>query len=519
MKRKTLKKYVSLLAILVTLSAGMQFMPVEAGSSDIVVDSATYTDELDNSVWNNPDGDIVIDKDVIVFENSSSDVTRLITRKVVEATTEIKELVKVETSMQFTNLPEGETFALALGVKRIESMQGEPGNVELGFSNNGGLSASLIYYNEDGDAVTLGQLTKCGSLKGKVSVEAVINTDKMMTVTVNGKKLWTVELPVSGEGRIGFLQTGSCGVKLSGLRIVSHLYDAPENCDIYEDFESGDFNANLLSAKMRGASYVCWPSGTAVKKEGDNTVFRYTNAGECYIATKYMYSNFEISFDVPYLQRENVLDEQGNLVTAMSNRFGISYGGEASDFDYAGYTDAVTDVIWFMTYSTITSEKTGYTVDAAAAGYPFFAKTCDKGFSVKMAMQDSVVTVYMKWLDETEYTEVYKYQVSTSTPTGYLHIWTNGPTNMSIDNLKIVNKDINPKLVRVDHKTSIVEDPGDYDYQPMKKVYKSESNNEGFNWYLVLPAVAGVCVLALVIVAVVSAAKNKKRRAGDKHEI
>lgn len=519
MKRNKITKVFSFLLAAIILSIGICNMPVEAGSSDIIIDSSTYAEGLDTSVWSNPDNDIIIEQNALVFKNDSSELTRLITKSEARATEEIDELVKAEATIQFTSLPKDETFSMALGVRGIETLQGDIGNIEIGFTNNGGLNAAITYYNEDCDAEVLVEAKKCGSLTGKNLVEVVITTSKVLTLTVNGKKICTTELPVSGEGRVGFLQTGSCGAKLSNVRIVSHLYDSPENCDIYEDFENGDFNANLITAKMRGASYVCWPSGTAIEEYNGSKVFKTTNAGETYIGTKYTYSNFEISFDVPFLQRQNVLDEDGNQVIAMSNRFGISYGGTASDFDYTGYTDAVTDVIWFNTTSTIASMKTAQTVDAAALGYPFFRKDCDKGFSIKMTMQDSVVTVYMKWMDENQYKEVFKYQTSSMTPNGYLHIWSDGPSNIAIDNLKIVNKDLSPKLTNVEFKTSVIDGPGDFDYQPMKKEYAPVQEEKGFNWYLILPIVAGVCVVTLGAVIGITTMKNKKRKVVDNHEV
>ncbi len=519
MKQNKVSKFFSLLLITAFLSAGIQCMPVEAGSSDIIIDETSYTEKLDNTVWNNPDGDITVKDKTLVFSDNSSEYTRLITKTAVKATAEVKEVVNVQSTLQFTKLPKGETFALALGIKKIESLQGDKGNIEISFANKGGLSASLIYYNDDGEAEVLGKATSCGSLTGKTSVEASVNTDKILTVSINEKKVWEVEVPASGEGRVGFLQTGSCGVKVSNVKIITHLYESPENCDINEDFETGGFNANLLTSKMQSASGMCWPSGTGIEDCEESKAFCFTNAGETYIGTKYTYSNFEISFDVPHLQRKNILDEEGNLVTSASNRFGISYGGVASDFDYVGYTDGVTDVVWFTNYSTINSMKSGAVVDAAALGYPFFGKECDKGFSVKMTMEDSVVTVYMKWIDESKYQEVFKYQLSTNTPTGYLHIWASGPSSMAIDNLKITNTDINPKLVDVDFASSIIEGPGDYDYQPMEKIYQTESKEDGFNWYLILLIVATVCVISLGIVASVVMAKNKKRRAGDTDEV
>ena len=155
MKKNKIKKALSFLLVMTVLSVGICYMPAEAGSSDIIIDSATYTEELDNAVWNNPDGDLVIDKGAIVFDNASSEFTRLITKTAVKATAEVSELVKAEATLQFTNLPANEKFAMALGVKRIESMQGDSGNVEITFANNGGLTVSVIYYNEDGEEVVL----------------------------------------------------------------------------------------------------------------------------------------------------------------------------------------------------------------------------------------------------------------------------------------------------------------------------------------------------------------------------
>ena len=514
MKRNKIGKVFSLLLVTAILSAGISAMPVEAGSSDIIIDATTYSEEFDNSVWNNPDSDLTISNGAIVFDNSSTDATRLITKTAVKSTAEVDEVVKAVATMQFTQLPENQKFAVALGVQRIESMQGEPGNVEITFANNGGLTASVIYYNEDGDATVLAAAKKCGSITSKITLEASVTANQKLSVKINDTQLFHIDIPVSGEGRIGFLQTGSCGLKLSNVKIISHLYDAPENSNIFEDFEKGCFNANLISSKMRGASYVCWPSGTSISEHDGSQVFKYNNAGECYIATKYKYSNFEMTFDIPYLQRDNILDENGNLVTARSNQFGISYGGEASDFDYAGYTDAVTDVIWFTSNSRITSMKSGNMVDLSSLGYPIYAKECDKGFSVKITMTNSVVKVFMKWLDEKEYKEVFTSQLSTKTPTGYLHLWTVGPTNMAIDNFKVKNTDKNPNLVAVDYKSSVIEGPGDYEYKPMEKVYQeAKEADSGFNWYLIPIIVAVVCVLSLgVVVSVISIKKKRERK-------
>ena len=175
----------SFLLVATFLLTGILSMSVEAGSSDIIIDSSTYAEELDNSVWNNPDSDLTISNNAIVFDNSSSDVTRLITKTAVKATAEVEELVKAQATMQFTSLPANERFVMALGVKKIESLQGEPGNVEITFANNGGLTVSVVYYNEDGDETVLAEAKKCGSVSSKISLEAVVTTNEKLSVKVN----------------------------------------------------------------------------------------------------------------------------------------------------------------------------------------------------------------------------------------------------------------------------------------------------------------------------------------------
>ena len=167
-------KRFSFLLVATFLLTGILSMPVEAGSSDIIIDASTYAEELDNSVWNNPDSDLTISNNTIVFDNSSSDVTRLITKTAVKATAEVEELVKAQATMQFTSLPANERFVMALGVKKIESLQGEPGNVEITFANNGGLTVSVVYYNEDGDELE--------SLSYAEAPEITVDTNKICKI-------------------------------------------------------------------------------------------------------------------------------------------------------------------------------------------------------------------------------------------------------------------------------------------------------------------------------------------------
>ena len=101
MKQNKITKVFSFLLVVTLLSAGIYHMPVEAGSSDIIIDSSTYAEGLDNSVWNNPDDDITIEQNTIVFGSTSSEFTRLITKTAVKGTAEVEELVKQNNNALF----------------------------------------------------------------------------------------------------------------------------------------------------------------------------------------------------------------------------------------------------------------------------------------------------------------------------------------------------------------------------------------------------------------------------------
>ena len=52
----------------------------EAGLSSVVLDDKTFEKELDTSLWNNPDEDVLIQGGSLLFPKSSTESTRLITK-------------------------------------------------------------------------------------------------------------------------------------------------------------------------------------------------------------------------------------------------------------------------------------------------------------------------------------------------------------------------------------------------------------------------------------------------------
>ena len=189
----------------------------------------------------------------------------------------------------------------------------------------------------------------------------------------------------------------------------------------------------------------------------------------------------------------------------------------AEPVNTGGYTNA-TDLIIFQGSSSVTSYNTKKSASAAEAGYPYFSSDCDKGFSVKISVIDSIITVGMKWIDEETFTDVFTYQVTEETPLGYVHIWTTASVaNLAIDNLKIENKDIDPVLTEVEFKDGKIDKPEDFAYKPMERIYK-EADKDTFNWYLIIIPVAAVCAIAIGATAITKVVKKKKKEGGMVHE-
>lgn len=519
MRKNRYVQFISFFLVYMMIAGNMYILPAKAGSSESIIGKASFEKELDTSIWNNPNSDILVEDGALIFPQESTDATSLITRTNAKNSGYNTELLKTEVQMQFKTLPQGETFAIVFGLGSVEALMGESGNVEVQFQNNDGLRVGVKAYDLDGNAVEVVKPTSCGAV-GKVKIEASISAERVLTLHVGGKNICQTELPVSGEGRIGFLQTGSCAVTVSDVLITTYEYDRPENCDIHEDFEGEAINSNLLTAKMVFPSNAYSPCRMVIEEIDGNRALCFQNTGPSYIGTMHKYSNFEITFDVVQLQRKDEKNEEGKVIRPRNTNIGISFGDELKDYSDYGYLTS-TDMLLLEGDSLVRSFKTEMTVSAKDKGYPYFSASKGRPFTVRMSVIDSIITLEIKWMDEEKFTEIMKYQLSGTTPTGYVHIWTTSTTaNFAIDNLSIVNKDKEPNLIEVDYKSALVVKPEDYSYEPMERVYQENNARTVFNVYYVIPAVATLCIIVLLITLSVehnSRTKNN-RREGDANE-
>lgn len=492
----------------------MCFSPfeAEAGLSRVVVDSTSYTEELNTAVWNIPEKDVTVQDGALYFSAESSKYTRLITKSMVQKSEESNELVSVSFNTKFQSMPENGEFILGFGLPTIESFSGEQGQVEVAFINKNGIQVAVRCFESAGEAINVIEPQSSGIRIGnQAKVAITIANDKTLTIKINGRNLASAVLPLDAEGSVGFFQTGECEAIISDLVISSSRYDRPENSNFTESFDGDSYNSNVLFSKGSPSAYV--PSVMSVESYEGNDVMLYENSGPAQIGTRQKYSNFELTFDVPYLLRKNIEDENGNVKYEKSMWIGVSIGDDNIECENADYSYAA-DMIYFDTDSNVKSFASGHAVVASSDKYKFFAEDETRGFSIQVKVVDAHITIGMKWLNEDKFTVIGEYDTADKlTPLGYVHIWTCGPGNFAIDNIKMNNLDENPKLVDVEYKTSKFEVPEDFEYVKREMVYRpgTERTENSFNAYLIIPCVA---VVALFMIGA-SVIITKRRAKGN----
>lgn len=498
------------LAIVITIAgSNLNTFDVSAGSSDVVVDKSTFAEALDDAKWNNANGDVTAEGGKLIFPADSTEDTKLIVKSPAKASGFNNELFSADATMKLKKLPSGETFVFGAAFANIESYMGDPGNVEVRFENNNGIKASVVAIDQDGEKTVLSKPQSCGSLGGTIKVSIRATVDKKLTVKVNGKTLFNGASPVELEGRIGFIQTGNCEVEVSDVDIVSHQYDTPENTNVEEDFEDGGINVKALSSKLlSGCGY--FPAGVHIEDYNGNKVLMFKNAAAGYFGTIYQYSNFELTFDVPYMLHSNVLREDGTVLQPVNANFVVAIGDESSEYTGFGYSTAAASIVFSSTNvynmkddKMMTTFKENEYCDLSG----------EEGYSVKIVVKDTQITAYIKKLDGTKYTEVLSYKSGNQTPLGYVHIWSAGQSNFAIDNFKITNLDEGAKVVEVGDEKGIVEGTEDWEYQPMEVVYmEQETGNANLPWIIAMVGAAALGAIFVAVCFIITKVKNRPKK-------
>lgn len=515
---------------MVFMCSGLFSTPVMAGLRTYDSNFTNSSGTINEVDWHSTDTHIVCkDRNLVIPAQSSTSDTKFVSKTLVTKTA-AEEMVRVESVLRLTELPEGKQFILAFGLSNIEASSGETGNVEIVFADEGGIVVSVIAYGEEG-AQTLVEKQKCGiSLGRDFALNAAISSDAAFSLKINGRNIYESKLMVSGTGRFGILQTGSCGAEFSKLNVICNYYDTPENVNIVEDFEDGEFNANVLCSCLYGSNAEnATPSGCSIEEYNGSKVLMFRNAGLGWFGTLYQYSNFEVTFDIPYYLHEDVLDEEFNVLTPRSYTPCLGFGEQ----DPRPYGEAYvkdTDLLLFGRDYCRSHMKKLFDVNYSEIGYGDISGDISKnqGYSVKATMIDGTMTVQVKPLSGGVYKTVVtqKYEDFRS---GYIYIWSSGHDNFAIDNFTLTNLDEPSNLIEVEYKSSVIKAE---DYVPTEEeeqmvfltkdntdeVSKPEAARMSTEIIFFICCVSGAIILIVIGIVVGAIRKHKKQGGGAKNE-
>lgn len=396
--------------------------------------------------------------------------------------------VTLETNLLFSlNELKGEKeFGVMFGVQRLDSVAKSDGSGWLYFRANAegnGFEYGLNSYEGGTETEIVGE-TPLGSGE-EISVHIEQFFDGSYTIAVNEVSLDVKDsaLPVS---LIGFASAGTytdvdnyVDATIYVFDVINTFYTVADTTVLHEDFEAGVVNAEEWYLNGLGI-------GIADGK------LNFQEAGRrSFIATRYKYSNFQMSFDLTDLKREPTYREDGKLLRAASSSFLMAYGLDVENPEsLIGFESAsqVSGGRWTRFDGNVVGDATGKSSGETRVGYnrvdsnyitlpdrynlwnPVFD---GRTANIRIRVEDGQYTLSMKWADETKYYTVVEFDLGL-TPYGYILLgggWTHADTNKvdcSIDNLEIINLDVGAELVKVGYTPSGLINNGDYDYVDLR---------------------------------------------------
>lgn len=488
MKKSLIKKGAAFLiggVLSFSCFGGLSTTIASAGRSEQqVVTENMYEDELSNQKWymtrdiSHEQGKIVFDAEKTNADSKIVSVVLANDLREMDIDTCISGTITVKVNEALT----GE-FYIGFGLERPYSavnsasaicLYDENGTIGVKVENFKGESIGTVYtaettYAYSEELVIDFDIFSAGSMYLSVNSTTLLNHDNEKTVYANGY--------------FGFGQSASSSVEIYNAEVRAATYDTPTNTNFTETFDDG-FNSAILYSEGGANGYFTPES--VVCEDGVLKFNNVTITG--YVSTKQEYSNFTMTYDIPHIQREAVVDEQGNVITPATNWMGISIGCPAIKTNssvavaqslffymmpvYSGgnaisYTCVLLNNYSIVKTASVSGEKNFFALENGLDG-----DGNERTVNLKVQMLDGVLQVFVKYEGEPEnrYGKVFEYNLG-YTPMGFLQIWGYGDdfnyvqnnmanvkdsycANFWIDNLSIENTDKNAKLVEVNFQSS-----------------------------------------------------------------
>ncbi len=490
-----------LIAVLTAVIFGANnFAPANAGTSKKTVASDdSFKEEIDVGFWevlgnvgheyNSQTG-----KGAIVFDERGSKSSQIIStvRANDFRSMGLENCLIGEVTLKISSL--GGEFYVVFGLEQaFKSMRSGECSAIAFYDDNGSVAVKIINVNRNEDTVTKTSLERF-SYGANLSLEFNALADGRFILSINGKTIASEDtsLPFKAEGYFGFAQSAANNVKITKASVYTEAYDAPINAEVDEDFDREDFDASRIFVNNNDSAQGYYSPEGVYHEDGVLKFKNITSYG--FVSTCYEFSNFEMTFDMPHLQREFEYGEDGKVITPASDFFGFAIGAEQMNNSHIAITESV--FLYFRNaqfvdgkptkLSCVLLNKFSVVEDCVLTGdndfwnldnaYDYYGK--EKTINFKVRMIDGVFSCSFKWGGENEskYREIIRHDFG-FTPFGFVQIHGQGNgaqsivkndsltcANFWIDNLKVSNKDAVPSRVEPTYVTSRIEMGRDYDY-------------------------------------------------------
>lgn len=509
---KKVKKTIAplLCSMLFLIGAPLSNIDATAGSSiNYIMSKASVSGSSINQGDFFVEGAVYAKENKIVFDEKSEKTASIISKSSAINYKEfgIEELFSLTLKMNVEEIVSGGKIALAFGLKRSRDSVGAKDSAEIYMTYDGGLYLGVNEYKESDKPTVICESRKYSlfSLNSVLTfnLKVDVNGKIYLSVVCNGKEVKILSgksLSVDASGSMGVVSVSTEDERnkftISSMEAISYTYDVPQTVDHYiETFEDKGYNANMFYSQSWLSPFS--PSGMYL--EDGQLVFR--NTGPCYFSTKEVYSNFELKFDIPFLAREALYDEEGNITQLISNWFMIGFGiknhndlpterlqasfvqfdflqhdSPTKKIDHANPTPEMINnrfVLWHHGAATsIVSmgEQNIWNKDYVG----------DKTVNIKLTVVDGILDLYYKLDDEESYGASRFHYEFESMQTGYVRLYSYGDgsipshgiectsvLNMRIDNFEITNldkKDVRPEGKIIPFKTNIFKTAEDFVY-------------------------------------------------------
>ena len=496
MKKSWMKKGIALLASVVVGLGSIAYMlptiTASAGMSEQkVVTQEMYDETLSEQKWYKT-RDIAHEKGKIIFDKAKTDEESKIVSIILANDLRdmgIETCLKGTLTIKVKDTLDGE-FYLGFGLARPYSAVDSASAICL-YNDNGAVGVKVQNFaGEQAGVVYTAPTTYAYGEEMIISFD-IFSAGTMM-LEINGQKLlnYDNQTKVASTGYFGFGQSAASSVEIYNAEVRAATYDRPTNSNINETFSDG-FNAALLYSEGGASGYY-----TPEKVVCEDGVLKFSNVTVTgYISTRYEYSNFSMTYDIPHIQRVAEKDAEGNIITPATNWMGISIGCSTVKTNSAV---AIAQSLFFYMMPiyengsmscVLLNNYTVLKIDSISGDKNFFAvengvdgNGQERTVNLKVEMIDGILQVFSKYENEpaSRYAKIFEYNLG-YTPMGYLQIWGYGDdfsyvqnnmangndsycANFWIDNLKIENKDVEPNLVEVGFQSSKFPEVSDYVY-------------------------------------------------------